>query len=110
MKPTLELVRGNVRDGHVVVSRHAAAQLKQRGIALDEALAAATRGEVIEDYPDDVQGAAVLLLHQGDRGAVHAVWRIEAATAGPAHLVTAYRPTPADWHDGFRTRRGVSRG
>ena len=105
---TAALVRQNIAAGDFGVLRHAAGQMALRGISVEEVLAGVAAGEAIEDYPDDEAGPAVLLLlHGADGRALHVVWRIAAATAGPAWLVTAYRPLARQWSDDFRTRRPV---
>jgi hypothetical protein len=106
MASTVDLVRQNIASGDVLVLRHAADQLKRRGIPIATVLATAATGEVIEDYPHDDDGPALLMLQSDAAGAaLHVVWRIESATAGPALLVTAYRPDRVHWSDDFRRRR-----
>ncbi len=109
---TEQLVRRNIATGDIFVLAHARAQMKRRGIALDAVLAGVPGGEVIEHYPHDDEGPAVLML-QWDRDKpqpkpLHVVWRIEAATAGPVLLVTVYAPDPAQWSDDFRRRRSAA--
>ena len=106
MPQTLSLVRQNIASGDMIVVRHAAAQLKRRGISVEDVIAGVAAGEVIEDYPHDDAGPAVLLLQRDATGLpLHVIWRIEAATAGPALLITAYRPDPGQWSADLRTRR-----
>lgn len=114
MLPTATLVRQNTASGDVIVVRHALVQLKRRGIRVEDVIAGATAGEVIEDYPHDDAGPAMLMLQRDANGLpLHVIWRIEAATAGPALLITAYRPDAAQWSADFRTRlapRGQTNG
>ena len=106
MPPTATLIRQNIASGDVVVLRHAATQLARRSIAVDDVLAGAAAGAVIEDYPHDEAGPAVLMLQRDAGGRpLHVIWRIAAATAGPVLLVTAYRPEPAQWNEDFRVRK-----
>jgi hypothetical protein len=61
------------------------------------------RGELIEDYPDDVRGHSCLLLHApGDRP-VHVVC---SPKAGYLAIITAYLPEPSEWTPDFRRRNG----
>ena len=112
MPTTAALIRQNIASGDVMVVRHAAAQLKRRAIRLEDVIAGAAASEVIEDYPHDDAGPAVLMLQRDAGGSpLHVIWRIEAATAGPALLITAYRPDAAQWSADFRTRNsGLSGG
>lgn len=107
MTETEALVRRNIAAGDVVMLRHAAIQMKRRGIALDTVLATASAGDVIEHYPHDDEGPAVLMLQWDGAKPLHVVWRIEAATAGPALLVTVYEPDALHWSDTFRRRRSA---
>ena len=81
-------------------------------LSLEDVIAGAAASEVIEDYPHDDAGPAVLMLQRDAGGSpLHVIWRIEAATAGPALLITAYRPDAAQWSADFRTRNsGLSGG
>ncbi len=103
---TEQLVRGNISSGDVVVLDHAARQMIRRGIAVDRVLATIATALVVELYPHDADGPALLMLHRVDGEPVHVVWRIEAATAGPVLLVTAYRPDLRQWRADFRSRIG----
>jgi hypothetical protein len=109
MSDTEQLVRRNTASGDIVVLRHAAGQMKRRGIAVGTVVATAATGELIEHYPHDNEGPAILMLQWEADQPLHVVWRIEAATAGPALLVTVYRPDPRHWSDGFRRRVGTNR-
>jgi Domain of unknown function (DUF4258) len=105
MTDTETLVRRNIADGGVFVLAHATAQMKRRGVALAAVLASVATGETIEHYPHDDEGPAILMLQWDASQPLHVVWRIEAATAGPAVLVTVYRPDAKHWGCDFRRRR-----
>lgn len=61
---------------------------------------------LIEDYPDYPKGASVLVLqHDKDGQAVHAVWGIPKGRDRPAVLVTAYRPDSDRWNEDFTKRK-----
>jgi hypothetical protein len=40
-----------------------------------------------------------------DGNPIHAVWGIPRGSTSPAVLVTAYRPDPERWVDGFKRRK-----
>jgi hypothetical protein len=90
----------------VVVSQHAAAQLRKRNILLADIIGGAASGDVIEDYPTFHKGPAVLMLQRDGRDApLHVVWGLELGTTEPAVIVTAYVPDPSKWSADFRTRK-----
>jgi hypothetical protein len=60
------------------------------------------RGEIVEDYPEDVRGHSCLILGHGEGGrAVHVVCspKDEYLT-----IITAYLPDEDEWSDDFRVR------
>jgi len=74
-----------------------------RMISVADVRRVASLGEVIEDYPEDVRGHSCLLLGQGADGRpIHVVC---APKDEYLTIVTAYRPSPGEWQDDFRTRR-----
>jgi hypothetical protein len=63
-------------------------------------------GTVIEEYPEYPKGPRVLIMQKDREGhSIHAVWGIPYDLPSRAVLVTAYRPDPERWVDGFRRRK-----
>lgn len=61
---------------------------------------------VVEEYPNYPKGPSALLLQKDQAGKpVHVVWGIPRGHGKPAVLVTAYRPDPERWDEGFIKRR-----
>ena len=61
------------------------------------------RGDLIEDYPDDVRGHSCLLCGEGNGGR-----RVHVVCSPKDHylaVITAYLPSEAHWADDGRTRR-----
>ena len=100
-----EIVRliGN-RD--IKISEHGYDELAAEGITVREVVDGSPGGIVLEEYPDYSKGPCVLtMLKDRDGDPIHAVWGIPRGSTSPAVLVTAYRPDPERWTDGFRRRK-----
>ena len=106
MSATLQRVRDLVGNGVVLISSHGYDELAEANILAEDALAGLGTAEVVEDYPTYGKGPCVLTLQRDSAGApVHVVWGIPVGKTEPAVLITAYRPDPKFWENGFRTRR-----
>ena len=105
MSQTLGRVVALVMEGEVRVSEHGYDELAADGILVRDLVAGIRNAELVEDYPDFAKGPCILVLQQDHDGhPVHAVWGIPEDEAGPAVLVTAYRPDPQRWSDDLRRR------
>jgi hypothetical protein len=105
MSSTLRQVIALVAEGEVRISDHGYDELAADGILVRDLIASIQTAEPVEDYPEFAKGACVLVLQQDrDGNLVHAVWGIPKGEAGPAVLVTAYRPDPKKWSDDLRRR------
>jgi hypothetical protein len=106
MASTFSRIRKLVAAGDVRISDHGYDELAADGVLAGEVLAGVNTATVVEDYPEYPKGPCVLvLMKDGEGRAIHAVWGIPKDQAAPAVLVTAYRPDPAKWSDGFERRR-----
>ena len=106
MSETFEKIKTLIGRGEIRISDHGYDELAADDIAVSEILSGIERAEVIEDYPDFAKGPAVLVLEfDAESKPIHVVWGIPLGHAGPAVLVTAYRPDPARWSEDFRERR-----
>ena len=75
----------------------------KRMISTDEVRGAIFRGQVIEDYPEDVRGHSCLMLGQGEGGRpMHVVC---APKSDYLAIITAYLPSPSQWERDWRTRK-----
>jgi hypothetical protein len=106
MSETLHRVQMLVLRDDVRISDHGFDELRKDDILADDVVAGVLTAKLIEDYPDRVRGPSVLALQRdaNDRP-IHVVWAIPARQPGPAVLVTAYRPDPALWDEGFEKRK-----
>ena len=84
-------------------SKHAVDQSIIRGIGVKELREAVSRGEVIEDYPEDKYGPSCLIY-----GTTVAGRPIHIQCSYPSRplvkVITVYEPDPERWID-FRVRR-----
>jgi hypothetical protein len=97
---------GLIGNRDIKISEHGYDELAAEGITLREIVAGSHAGIVLEKYPDYSKGPCVLtMLKDRDGHPIHAVWGIPRGSTSPAVLVTAYRPDPERWTDGFRRRK-----
>jgi hypothetical protein len=103
---TLEVIKDLVAESDIRISDHGYDELAADDIAVEDILAGVDTAILVEDYPEFAKGPCVLVLEfdAADRP-IHVVWGIPRGHSRPAVVVTAYRPDPARWSDGFLERR-----
>ncbi len=102
---TFERIRRSIGQGQILISAHGYDELASDDLTVREIVAGVTDAVVIEEYPDHHKGPCALVLQKDKRGEpVHVVWGLPKNEEVPAVLVTAYRPDPKRWMNGF-TRR-----
>ena len=106
----METIWNNIKKlidrGDVRVSDHGYDELAADGLTVREIVMRSSEAIVLEEYPDYSKGPCVLTLLRGKEGQpIHVVWGIPRGSTDPAVLVTAYRPDPERWEDGYRRRR-----
>lgn len=105
MSQIFENIRKLVRRGQVQISTHGYDELVNDDLLVREIIAGVSDAVMVEDYPVYHKGPCALVLQKDRQGKpVHVVWGLPKGAQAPAVLVTAYRPDPARWTDGF-TRR-----
>jgi hypothetical protein len=83
---------------------HAIRQMSRpdRLITTSEIHSVVENGEIIEDYPEDVQGHSCLMLGFGEGSrAIHVVCSPKEEYLA---IITAYLPDEDEWSDDFRVR------
>ena len=99
-------ILGLIANRDIRISEHGYDELAAEGITVREIVAGSPGGIVLEEYPDYPKGPCVLTMLKGVEGhPIHAVWGIPRGSTSPAVLVTAYRPDPERWTNGFRRRK-----
>ena len=92
----IEPIRAKIRRGRFEFSKHAADQVLQREISVQEVREAIANGEVIEDYPDDKYGPSCLILgFTRDRRPLHI--QCSYPSRPLVKVVTVYEPDPLLW-------------
>ena len=106
MSSTLDRIRQLVAEGSVRISDHGYDELAADGLLAGEVLAGVENARLVEDYPQYGKGPGALVVQADSKSRpIHAVWGLPKGRNGPAVLVTAYRPDPNLWENGFLRRR-----
>lgn len=106
MSEVLDRIRQLAAEGRVRVSEHGYDELADDEILVMEVVSGLASAVVVEDYPNYGKGPCVLVLQMDAKNRpIHVVWGIPKGRNGPAVLVTAYRPDPNLWENGFMRRR-----
>ena len=106
MSNTFERIQRLAQEGEIRVSEHGYDELSADGNSAREAISGIANAVLIENYPEYPKGPCVLVLEKdSENKAIHVVWGIPKNTTSPAVLVTAYRPNPALWEEGFLRRK-----
>jgi len=95
-----------VKKDQVYISDHGYDELAKDGLFVRDIILSIKEAKIIEEYPDYPKGPCILVLQRDREGQpLHVVWGIPKGKTFPAVLVTAYRPDPKRWEDGFKRRR-----
>ncbi len=84
---------------------HAVKQMSRldRMISTSEVRQTVEKGEVIENYPEDVRGHSCLIMGYGNnRRPIHTVCSPKEDYLA---IITAYLPDPEDWENNFKKRK-----
>ena len=106
MSNTLRDIIHLVQLDKVRISEHGYDELKVDDIYVRDLINSIINSVVVEDYPDYPKGQCILVLQKDSNNQpIHVVWGIPKGYNEPAVLITAYRPDPDRWENGFLRRR-----
>lgn len=99
----IEAIRNLSAAGSLRWTQHCTTRLFQRGISSDDVRNVLRQGSIIEEYPDDYPYPSCLLL--GFSATTTPLHVVCGVAEQELWIVTAYRPDPAQWADGFASRK-----
>ena len=91
-----------LQAGKFIVSEHAQARMFERQISLDDLLDLISRGEIIEEYPDDEPCPSALILGFIGGLGCHVVVGV---CMHRLRIITAYWASEDEWIDCRKRRR-----
>ena len=103
----LEFIRRCVRQGKVFWTYHVNMRLRGRFINRQAILRSNESYEILEEYPKDKYLPSYLVYAEYQGDIFHILFAVDLEGVN-VRIVTAYRPNPEEWEEGFRTRRGTS--
>jgi hypothetical protein len=106
MSDLLANIQRLILQGQVNISDHGYNELAEDGLFVHIIISSIKKAIIVEEYPDYPKGPCILVLQEDREGQpVHVVWGIPKGKTSPAVLVTAYRPDPKRWEEGFLRRK-----
>ena len=100
----LRFIRECVRNRRVLWTYHVNMRLKGRFIRRETILNAVESYEIIEANPEDKYLPSYLVLGRSAGEAFHVLFAADLE-GGNVRVVTAYRPSEAEWESDWKTRR-----
>jgi hypothetical protein len=102
----LEFIRRCVRQGKIFWTYHVSMRLRGRFINRQAILQSCERYEIIEEYPKDKYLPSYLIYSEYQGDIFHILFAVDLEEEN-VRIITAYRPNPEEWKEGFRTRRDI---
>lgn len=100
----LEFIQRCVRQGKVFWTYHVNMRLRGRFINRRAILQSYEGYEIIEEYAKDKYLPSYLIYSEYQGEIFHILFAVDLKGVN-VRVVTAYRPNPEEWEEGFRTRR-----
>lgn len=88
----------------LIYRNHAIKRMFERGIGEADVRAVIDRGEVIQEYPDDVPYISRLILGWCREQPIHVVAAYDSQERTDV-VITVYEPDHSLWEDGFKKRK-----
>jgi hypothetical protein len=103
----LEFIRKCVMEGKIFWTYHVGMRLKGRFIDRQAILQSHKNYEIIEEYPKDKYLPSYLVYSEYQGDIFHILFAVDFEEIN-VRIVTAYRPKPEEWENGFKKRRDIS--
>ncbi|MCL2002922.1 MAG: DUF4258 domain-containing protein [Oscillospiraceae bacterium] len=100
-------LRDLCHDSSIVLTKHAATRMRERGITIENIKNAVRIGEIIQQYKEDKPFPSCLMLGETEQNKkIHIV---ASVNGGYMYVITAYYPNEKDWGVDMKHRKEGSR-
>ena len=102
---SIETIKPLCNENTIILTDHAIAKMKERGIKYDDIETAILNGEIIAQYEDDKPYPSCLIF--GCNENLKPLHVVVSVNDNMLWIITAYCPSSVIWDNDYKTRKAV---